>query len=175
MTETPHDRLDELASEDGRVRERAAAYLGDWLAVAAKTKRDVAPVVTALVDALLAEGDPNVQEEIAHSLGYLVEYGEVPAEIIRPLAQHLTRLDARAAEHVTDLLEASTWRSSAPWPGADLQEPSVTPDSLRRERAHHLKPNASAATGDHGDLPPKSQIHDTHPSCEPYGSARTIQ
>jgi hypothetical protein len=45
------------------------------------------------------------------SVGYLVEYGEVPAEIVRALAGQL-RLDPGAAEHVTDLLDAATWQDS---------------------------------------------------------------
>ena len=112
MAGAPYDLLEELTSADRRVRERAAAFLGDWLAAAARERRNVDPVVTALVDALVAESDPEVQEEIAHSLGYLVEYGEVPAEIVRPLAGQLTRLDPSAAEHVTDLLDAATWPDS---------------------------------------------------------------
>lgn len=106
--------LDDLASGDPRVRERAAAYLGDWLAAAAKSGRDVDPVAAALADALLAEGDPDVQEEIANSLCCLVEYGQVPAAIAGRLARHLTRLDPRAAEYVTDLLEAATWQRPRP-------------------------------------------------------------
>jgi hypothetical protein len=117
MAGTLNDLLDELTSVDRRVRERAAAYLGDWLAGAAQARQNVDPVVVALVDALLAESDADVQEEIAHSLGYLVEYGEVPAEIVQPLSQHLKRLDPRAVEHVTDLLEASTWPSPPPESG----------------------------------------------------------
>lgn len=113
----PHDVLDQLISGERRVREQAAAYLGDWLAAAAKSGRDVGPVVVALVEALLAEDDPAVQEEIAHSLGYLVEYGQVPTEIVQPLRQHLPRLGAGAAEHVADLVEASSWQGSQPMPG----------------------------------------------------------
>jgi hypothetical protein len=121
MPGTRHDLLEELNSAERRLRVRAAAYLGDWLAAAAKTDQDVGPVVMALVDALRAEADPDVQEEIANSLGYLVEYGQVPTEIVQPLIQYLPRLDPRAVEHVTDLLEASTWQSSQPEPGPQLR------------------------------------------------------
>lgn len=104
MAGTLHDLLDELTNSERRVRERAAADLGDILAATAKAHGEVGPVAMALVDALLVESDPIVQEEIAHSLGYLVEYGEVPTEIVQPLTQHLHQLDPSAVEHLTDLV-----------------------------------------------------------------------
>jgi hypothetical protein len=55
MAGAPYDLLEELTSVDRRVRERAAAFLGDRLAAAARARRNVDPVVTALVDALVAE------------------------------------------------------------------------------------------------------------------------
>jgi ubiquinone biosynthesis protein UbiJ len=110
MSGSLDELLDELTSQEGRIRELAAAYLGDWLIAAARTEINIDPVVTALVEALLAENDADVQEEIAHSLGHLVESGNIPVEIVRPLAQHLRQLDTNAAEHVTALLEALTWQ-----------------------------------------------------------------
>jgi hypothetical protein len=54
MAGTPHDLLDELTSVDRRVRERAAAYLGDWLAAAARASQNVDPVVEHVTDLLQA-------------------------------------------------------------------------------------------------------------------------
>ena len=62
----------------------------------------------------MAENDAEVQEELAHSLGYLAEYGRIPPELIQPLTKRLPRLAAGAAEHVTGLLEEASW----PAPGS---------------------------------------------------------
>ena len=107
MTTYPHDLLGELLSADRHEREHSAAYLGDWLA-SAHADQDTGHVVTALVDALIAGTDPDGQEEIANALGYLAENGQAIPETVQPLRYHLPRLHHRAAEHVTDLMEASS-------------------------------------------------------------------
>ncbi|MBC6466776.1 hypothetical protein [Actinomadura alba] len=102
-----------IADLDGggrRVRELAAAYLGDWLIGACRSRSDTGGVVNALVGALLREADADVQEEIAHSLGSLVEYGVVPDQIVEPLATRLPSLGAGAAEHIAGVLEAASWQ-----------------------------------------------------------------
>jgi hypothetical protein len=76
ITKESRNLLADLRDDDRHLRMRAAAYLGDSLAASAEANKDVRLVVTALMDALLAEDDPGVQEEIAHSLGYLAEYGQ---------------------------------------------------------------------------------------------------
>ena len=82
-----HALLEELHSADRGARAHAAAYLGDALASAARAGLDVGPIARALLGALMAENDAEVQEELAHSLGYLTEYGRVPPELIQPLAK----------------------------------------------------------------------------------------
>ncbi|MGK5555076.1 hypothetical protein ACSNOI_26005 [Actinomadura kijaniata] len=95
-----------LVEGEPRVRESAAAYLGDRLAQDCRAGLEVSAIVVPLVEALARETDPAVQEEIAHSLGYLVEYGTVPRSVVRPLRECLPRLHAGAAEHVADVLGA---------------------------------------------------------------------
>ncbi|GAA1573871.1 hypothetical protein GCM10009678_65650 [Actinomadura kijaniata] len=95
-----------LVDGEPRVRRLAAAYLGDRLVQDCRAGLEVSSVVMPLVEALSRETDPVVQEEIAHSLGYLVEYGTVPQSIVRPLRECLPRLHAGAAEHVNDVLGA---------------------------------------------------------------------
>ncbi|MBC6457129.1 hypothetical protein [Actinomadura sp. HBU206391] len=110
MDQSAQNHIADLDSHDRRVREPAAAYLGDWLIGACRSRWDVSGVVNALVGALLREVEADVQEEIAHSLGHLVEYGVVPPEIVEPLATHLPLLDPGAAEHVAGILEAASWQ-----------------------------------------------------------------
>jgi hypothetical protein len=107
-----HALLEELNSADRVARMHAAAYLGDALASGARAGRDVGPIARALLGALMAENDPEVQEELANSLGHLAEYGRVPPELIQPLTKRLPCLAAEAAEHVTGLLEEASWPAS---------------------------------------------------------------
>jgi hypothetical protein len=100
-----HALLEELKSADRVARTHAAAHLGDALASAARAGRCVGPIARALLEALMAENDAEVQEELAHSLGYLAEHGRIPPELIQPLTKRLPCLAAGAAEHVMDLLE----------------------------------------------------------------------
>ncbi|NDU74204.1 hypothetical protein GWI34_16405 [Actinomadura sp. DSM 109109] len=92
-----------------KVRERSAAQLGDLLIGACKAGLDTTPIVLLLVRALAREGDPVVQEEIAHSLAHLVEYGTVPDAIVGPLQECVPRLHREAAGHIADVLEAARW------------------------------------------------------------------
>lgn len=98
-----------LAHEQPHVREYAAAYLGDRLVHACKTGADTDEFVLPLVEALQRESDPVVQEEVAHSLGFLVEYGAVPPGIVPALQECSPRLDAEAVEHVDAIIEAAAW------------------------------------------------------------------
>ena len=111
MPEAVEDLIIRLSDEDREKREVAGASLGDWLASTARAGRDFDPVARALIRALLTEDDHDVQEEIANSLGYLVEYGKITRELVQPLLMHQTHLDPRVAAHVADLIDASTWPS----------------------------------------------------------------
>ncbi|HEY8480707.1 MAG TPA: HEAT repeat domain-containing protein [Spirillospora sp.] len=94
-----------LSHEEPRARELAAAYLGDRLDHACTTGAETDAVVQPLVEALERETDPVVQEEIARSLGFLVEHGTVPRAIVPALKECLPRLHAEAAEYINDIVE----------------------------------------------------------------------
>ncbi|MEU8121480.1 hypothetical protein AB0C21_22485 [Spirillospora sp. NPDC049024] len=98
-----------LADGEPDVRELAAAHLGDLLIGACKTGRDASSIVLPLMEALVRENDSLVQEEIAHSLGHLVEYGTVPQALVEPLQECLPGLSREAAAYLADLLEAARW------------------------------------------------------------------
>ncbi|MGI5206546.1 hypothetical protein ACQEU6_33870 [Spirillospora sp. CA-108201] len=100
-----------LSAVEAKVRELAAARLGDLLIGACRGGLDTSPIVLPLVEALAREADPVVQEEIAHSLGNLVGYGTVPEAIVEPLRECMPRLCREAAAHVTDVLEAARWEA----------------------------------------------------------------
>lgn len=110
----------QLADGEPKVRELAAAYLGDLLIGACRADADTASIVLPLVDALEREADPVVQEEIAHSLGHLVEYGTVPDAIVEPLRVRMPRLCREAADHVADVLEAARWEVRPERPPPDF-------------------------------------------------------
>ncbi|MBW8482070.1 hypothetical protein [Actinomadura parmotrematis] len=93
-----------LAHDEPQARELAAAYLGDRLIHACRTDLETVDMVLPLVDSLTRETDATVQEEIAHSLGYLVEYGTVPNSIVPALSECLPRLHAEAAEQVRNVI-----------------------------------------------------------------------
>ncbi|MFD0538081.1 hypothetical protein ACFQY7_34445 [Actinomadura luteofluorescens] len=100
-----------LSGAEPKVRELAAAQLGDLLIGACRGGLDTSPIVLPLVEALAREADSVVQEEIAHSLGHLVEYGTVPEAIVEPLRDCMPRLCPEAAAHVADVLEAARWEA----------------------------------------------------------------
>lgn len=104
---TINELLRDLTTQDPRSRELAAAYIGDWLIGASRSGTETGFAINALVEALSQEEDPAVQEEIAHSLGYLIEHGTVPQQIINPLQQRVPYLDPAAAEHVAEVLHAA--------------------------------------------------------------------
>jgi hypothetical protein len=103
--------IDELSSNDARIRELAAAYLGDHLIFACDSGRDHEHMLVALAQQLVRENDPTVQEEIAHSLAHVVERGgQVPDEVLAQLAGTAPHLSGDAHEHVIDVVNyASTW------------------------------------------------------------------
>ncbi|MEV3926282.1 hypothetical protein [Actinomadura coerulea] len=90
---------------------RPRTWLGDLLIGACRAELDTSPIVLPLVNALAQEADPVVQEEIAHSLGHLVEYGAVPDAVVEPLKACMPRLCREAADHVADVLEAARWKA----------------------------------------------------------------
>ncbi|MEV4001132.1 hypothetical protein [Actinomadura sp. NPDC049753] len=98
-----------LSDGEPKARELAAAGLGDLLIGACEAGLDTSPIVLPLADALTREADPVVQEEIAHSLGHLVEYGTVPDAIVEPLRECMPHLCREAVDHVTAVLEAARW------------------------------------------------------------------
>ncbi|SNS20084.1 hypothetical protein [Actinomadura mexicana] len=98
-----------LTGGEPEVRELAAASLGDLLIGACRAGLETSSIVLPLVNALTREADPVVQEEIAHSLGHLVEYGTVPDAIVQPLRECMPRLCREAADHITDVLETAPW------------------------------------------------------------------
>ncbi|MEU4826282.1 hypothetical protein AB0H37_30780 [Actinomadura sp. NPDC023710] len=120
----------ELASGEPKVRELAAAHLGDLLIGACRAGLDTSSIVLPLVNALTREADPVVQEEIAHSLGHLVEYGTVSDAIVGPLRECMPRLCQEAADHVTDVLEAAPGASDGrnDQASADSEAAEVPPE-----------------------------------------------
>ncbi|MEU8802517.1 hypothetical protein [Spirillospora sp. NPDC048819] len=108
---TTSELLAALTGQDPKERELAAAYLGDQLVIACKAQAGTGPIVDSLVEALTRESDADAQEEIAHALAHLVEYGTVPASLVEPLQQRLPRLSPGAAEHVRDILRDADSRS----------------------------------------------------------------